>query len=84
MFLYQIAQVSPMPRPVKRWPNYALESLEDALMHFKTIEKLGRDLHNMGKATGQPDVANFGNDARSAALSGIHALVQARTGEYDV
>lgn len=69
--------------PRKKWPDYALSSLEDALMQFKMLEKLGRELHDFGKSIGQPDVANLGNDARSAALSGIHALVQARTGEYD-
>lgn len=68
----------------KRWPDFALSSLEDALMQFKTLEKLGHDLHKLGKETGLTDVSNMGNDARSAALSGIHALVQARTGEYDV
>lgn len=70
--------------PRKKWPDYALGSLEDALMQFKTLEKLGQELHKLGKSTGQPDFASLGNDTRSAALSGIHALVQARTGEYDV
>jgi hypothetical protein len=66
----------------KRWPDYALGSCEDALMRLKTIERTACRLQHVGKETDQPDLIILGGDIRSEALSGIHALIQARAGEY--
>ena len=66
----------------KKWPDYALGSLEGTLMHLKTIEGLAKDLHRLGQISGQMDLAGMGLDVRSEALNAIDLLRQARTGEY--
>lgn len=71
-----------MSNKPKKWPDYALGSLEGTLSHLKTIEGLAQELHRLGKKMGQPDLVIMGGDFRAEALTAIDLLRQARTGEY--
>lgn len=72
-----------MPRPIKRWPNYALESLEGTLFHLKTVTEMARAVQVVAKELGQSDLVILGGDIRDRARDAIHLLVQARTGDYE-
>lgn len=67
----------------KKWPTYALDSLEGTLYHLKTVTEMGRVVQVVAKELGQPDLLILGGDIRDRARDAIHLLVQARTGEYD-
>lgn len=71
-----------MSNKPKKWPTYALDSLEGTLLHLKTIAGLAKELETLGGDTGQPDLKSMGVDVRSKALDAIDLLRQARTGEY--
>lgn len=73
-----------MSNKPKKWPDYALGSLEGTLMHLKTVEKLSREIQAIGKAMEQPQLVIIGGDARAEALSAIDLLRQARTGDYEI
>lgn len=66
----------------KKWPDYALGSLEGTLLHLKTVERLSREIQAAAKAAGHLEIGMMGGDARSEALNAIDLLRQARTGEY--
>lgn len=71
-----------MKKP-RRWPNYALESLEGTLFHLKDMTEMGRAVQMAAKELGQPDLVILGGDIRDRAREAIHLLVQARTGDYE-
>jgi hypothetical protein len=72
-----------MPRPIKRWPNYALESLEGTLFELKSIAEISRQVQVAAKNGDAMEVAMLAGDIRERTQSAVHLLVQARTGEYE-
>lgn len=71
-----------MGRPLKKWPSYALESLENTLALLKDFD---RDLRRAQElmAGGEHERAQIAmSDARASALKCVEHLVRARTGEY--
>lgn len=72
-----------MPQRPKKWPDYALGSLEGTLFHLKAVTEMGRAVQVAAKELGQPDLAILGGDIRDVARDAIHLLVQARTGDYE-
>lgn len=83
LFGYVPGVYEPMARKPKKWPDYALGSLEGTLLHLKTIERLSRAVQVAAKAGDQAEVIILAGDVRERALNSTHLLVQARTGEYD-
>jgi hypothetical protein len=73
-----------MARKPKKWPDYALNSLEGTLLHLKTIERLSRAVQVAAKAGDQSEVIILAGDVRERSQDAVHLLVQARTGEYEL
>lgn len=72
-----------MPRPIKKWPDYALNSLEGTLFHLKTIQRLSREAQKAAEGGDPLQAVILNGDIRDEALNAVHLLVQARTGEYE-
>lgn len=72
-----------MARKPKKWPDYALSSLENSLMHLRSIEQLSRQAQIAAKNGDRLEAVIINGDIRLRAQSAIHLLVQAKTGEYD-
>lgn len=73
-----------MPRPIKKWPDYALGSLEGTLLHLKAISELTRQVQDAATKGDPMQVVILGGDIRERSLNAVHLLVQARTGDYDL
>jgi hypothetical protein len=71
-----------MPRPVKKWPTYALDSLEGTLLQLKQINEISRQVQMAAKDGDAAQVGMLAGDIRDRALDAVHLLVQARTGDY--
>lgn len=72
-----------MGRPLKKWPTYALDSLERTLYELQEIERAAR-LVQLAIAEGDADSALILlSDVRVASRRCVEHLVRARTGEYD-
>lgn len=71
-----------MPRPLKKWPTYALDSLEGTLFHLKTISEISRQVLVAAKAGDTLEVAMLAGDIRERSQEAAHLLVQARIGDY--
>lgn len=67
----------------KKWPDYALGSLEGALMHLKVIDDMAKQLYEAAKRTEQSEFANLSNDIRARSIDARSLLHQARTGDYE-
>lgn len=72
-----------MPRPIKKWPDYALGSLEGTVIKLKNIQALSREAQVAAKSGDIGQVIILYGDVRDEALHAVHLLVQARTGEYE-
>lgn len=69
-------------RKPKKWPDYALSSLEGVLVHLREIEKLSRLAQVAAKDGDRLAAVILNGDIREKAQSATHLLVQARTGQY--
>lgn len=72
-----------MGRPLKKWPDYALRSLEGTLIHLKTIDQLSREAQVAAQQGDRMGAVILNGDIRKRAQDAVHLLVQARTGEYE-
>ncbi len=72
-----------MARKPKKWPDYALSSLEGVLVHLKNIEQLSRQAQVAARDGDRLTAVILNGDIRAQAQSATHLLVQARTGEYE-
>lgn len=72
-----------MPRPIKRWPNYALDSLEGTLFHLRTIDGLARQIQEEIAEGDTSQVMILSSDIRNRSVDARSLLHQARSGEYE-
>lgn len=71
-----------MPRPIKKWPTYALDSLEGTLFHLKTIGEISRQVQVAAKDGDALAITILAGDIRERSQEAVHLLVQARIGDY--
>lgn len=72
-----------MPRPIKKWPDYALGSLEGTVIKLKNIQNLSREAQVAAINGDFAQTVILSGDIREEALNAVHLLVQARTGDYE-
>lgn len=71
-----------MGRP-KKWPSYALESLENTLALLKDFDRELKRAQEL-MADGEHERAQIAmSDARASALKCVEHLVRARAGKYE-
>lgn len=66
----------------KKWPDYALNSLENAVYGLKQVDELARQIQEAHVNGDSHRVLICAGDIRSTALDAKHGLLQARIGEY--
>lgn len=72
-----------MSQKPKKWPDYALNSLEGALHYLKSIDELAREVKAQ-LSKGDPSRAvTLTDDIRTLSIDARDLLHQARTGNYD-
>lgn len=71
-----------MPPP-KRWPNYALDALEDIQMQFKEMQRLTRQAQEAVLEGRQLEAIVLLGDIRERAVRGVSLTIQAYTGTYE-
>lgn len=71
-----------MSQKPKKWPDYALGSLEGTLLHLKIIEELAKQVSEAARGGDNGQALILGGDIRSRTLDAIDLLRQARTGDY--
>lgn len=72
----------PMSHRPRKWPDYALNSLEGTLLHLKTIEAISRQVQTAAKAGDSMEVLILAGDIRERTQNAVQLLVQAKTGDY--
>jgi hypothetical protein len=71
-----------MTRPIKKWPTYALDSLENAVYGLKNIDELARQVQEALVSGDSNRAIICAGDIRSKALDAKAGLLQARIGDY--
>lgn len=72
-----------MSQKPKKWPDYALGSLEGTLLHLKTIDGLARQVQEAAKQGDAIQASILSGDIRGKTIDAIALLHQARTGDYE-
>lgn len=72
-----------MARRPKKWPTYALDSLEGTLFHLKGIIELTREAQVAAKEGDRMMAVILNGDIRERAQDAVHLLIQARVGNYE-
>jgi hypothetical protein len=67
----------------RRWPNYALWALEDALTKLSAIEASARTVQTAARDGNPLQVIIMAGDIRTMARDTKELLVRAKAGEYD-
>jgi hypothetical protein len=71
-----------MPKP-KRWPNYALDALEEIRQQFRETQRLTRQAQEAVLEGKQLEAIVLLGDIRDRASQGVSLTVQAYTGDYE-
>jgi hypothetical protein len=71
-----------MSQRPKKWPDYALGSLEGTLFELKSIAEISRQVQVAAKNGDALEVTMLAGDIRERTQSAVHLLVQARTGDF--
>jgi hypothetical protein len=72
-----------MAQKPRRWPNYALESLESAVYGLKSIDELARQILEASAQGNHTQAMICAGDIRERALDAKHSLLNARRGDYE-
>jgi hypothetical protein len=70
-------------RPIKRWPNYALDSLEATLFELQEIERAARAVQLAIAEGDEAGALLLLSDVRVASRRCVEHLLRARSGNYD-
>lgn len=72
-----------MPRPIKKWPDYALGCWTGTMFKLRGMEELARQVQEL-LVKGEPSQALISViDIRSEIVEAKHLMHQARNGEYE-
>jgi hypothetical protein len=67
----------------KKWPDYALNSLEGTLYRLQEIDGLARQIQESAAKGDSSQVLILSSDIRTQVIDGKSLLYQARTGNYE-
>jgi hypothetical protein len=79
----QLCKENTVGRPLKKWPTYALDSLERTLYELQEIERAARAVQLAIAEGNQAAALLLLSDVRVASRRCVEHLLRARSGNYD-